>query len=90
MTKKDLLALVKEAETEYDEGVWNEENPLGYGNWTPKYKKLRQQIENEKIFYCPVCGRMVNYYDLENWCCNFDKDEYLCSECYEEGMGEDL
>lgn len=51
-------------------------------------KTLRS--EEAKIFRCADCGRLVGYWDLEAWVCDFDEDDYLCSECYEDSMGEDL
>ena len=46
--------------------------------------------EECKIFKCPECGRLLGYFDLEDWLCDFDNDEYICSECYELDLGDDL
>lgn len=62
--------------------------------YTERYKELFYSDESplraEKIFFCPDCGQMVAYYDLESWCCDFEEDDYICSLCYEDAMGEDL
>lgn len=103
-TKDIILALVKEVEEEekktvhvphyykrngkmlrrsYDDHIYTDRyNELFYSDKSP----LRAQ----KIFKCESCGKMVAYYDLEAWVCDFDKDEYICSICYEDEMGEDL
>jgi hypothetical protein len=46
----------------------------------------------EGLFRCQCCGRMVRYIDLERWCCDFSEgsEDYICSGCYEDGMGDDL
>lgn len=62
--------------------------------YTARYEELfyseASPLRSEKIFCCADCGQMVAYYDLEDWCCDFETDDYICSLCYEEGMGEDL
>ena len=67
----------------------------------PKYTKRYEELfydEDKKflrskeaqIFECECCGKMVGYWDLEAWVCDFEEDEYTCSLCYEDEMGEDL
>lgn len=55
-------------------------------------KKETLRSEAARIFKCEECGKMFGYWDLEEWCCNFDEKNghYLCMICYEDGMGEDL
>ena len=62
----------------------------GYTIFEPEHRKEYELVSNAKIFKCEGCGEMCSYFDLEDWCCDFEKEEYLCSCCYEEGMGEDL
>lgn len=65
--------------------------------YTERYKELfydkeKRGLRSEegKIFRCGCCGKMVGYFDLETWICDFEEDDYTCSICYEEGMGDDL
>ncbi len=60
--------------------------------YTARYKELffGSAIREKKVFRCEECGRMVNYFSLESWCCDFENGEYICSDCYESEMGEDL
>lgn len=46
--------------------------------------------DEAKVFQCVDCGEMVGYFELETWVCNFENNEYTCSGCYEDAMGEDL
>lgn len=62
---------------------------------TPRYKELFHSeaggIRGNKVFRCAECGEMVDYFDLESWCCDFEEEDGLvCSCCYEDGMGWDL
>ncbi len=60
---------------------------------TEKGKAIRNLLDNNLIFKCPCCGEMMAYTDLEYWLGSAENaaaDEVLCSECYEDGMGEDL
>ena len=48
-------------------------------------------IRGVKVFKCCECGEMVDYFQLEAWCCDFDhEDGCICDECYAEEMGDDL
>ena len=60
--------------------------------YTDRYHELFDLLESDEaeIFKCPDCGRMVGLFDLERWCCDFEKGGYICSCCYEDAMGEDL
>ena len=60
--------------------------------YSDRYHELMQILESKdaKVFKCEQCGEYHSYFDLENWLCDFEKDEYLCRLCYEEEMGEDL
>lgn len=52
-------------------------------------KLLRGEVG--KIFKCCECGKMCGYFDLECWSVDeLNGEELLCSECYENDMGEDL
>lgn len=64
---------------------------------TPKFEELfydRQKTglrsEDAKIFECGCCKKKVGYFGLESWACDFEADKYICSACYERGMGDDL
>ena len=64
-----------------------------YVIYTERYKELFYDIlrrDECKVFQCSECGEWVGYFDLESWCCDFEKGEFICSECYEEEMGDDL
>ena len=61
--------------------------------YTERYKELFYDIlrrDECKVFQCSECGEWVGYFDLESWCCDFEKGEFICSECYEEEMGDYL
>ena len=104
MTKKEVLALVKEMREEEKKtqrvphyykrnGKILERSYPDY-IYTERYKELfysdESPIRKANIFKCECCGEMVNYFELESWTCDFENDEYICSECYENEMGEDL
>lgn len=62
---------------------------------TALYEKLFHSeqggIRGVKVFQCRECGEMVDYFELETWCCDFYVPHgCLCSECYENDMGDDL
>lgn len=59
---------------------------------TERYKELfhGSAIRGEKVFCCEACKEKVDYFSLETWCCDFEKGKYICSDCYESEMGEDL
>lgn len=104
MTKNEVMALVaelkaEEKKTEYRPHLYKRNGIMVERSCpdiirTDRYNELfysdASPIRKANIFRCEDCGRMVNYFDLENWCCDFDTDDYICSECYENGMGEDL
>ena len=60
--------------------------------YTDRYNELfhGSAIRRHNIFKCCECGKMVHYFKLESWCCDFEEEDYICSSCYEEEMGEDL
>lgn len=48
-------------------------------------------IRGKKVFKCHHCGKMVDYFGLESWCCDFYvPNGCVCSDCYNNEMGEDL
>ncbi len=77
MTKNEVIALGRKLDT----------MPIGSKNWQKYYDIL--DSEKNRIFVCDECGEKCTYPELENWCCNFP-DHCICSECYENGIGEDL
>ena len=99
---KKVLALVEEMKaeeekTEYIPHYYKRNGQIlrrSYDDikYTPRYRELfyGDAIRGQKVFKCQECGEMVHYFALESWCCDFRKGEYLCAECYECGMGEDL
>lgn len=103
MTIEQVLALVEECEQEKAKtqvvphyykrnGVMHERSYPDY-IYTPRYKELFHDVLRREeccVFHCHVCGKMVGYFELESWCCDFEEGEYICSCCYEDGMGEDL
>ena len=60
--------------------------------YSDHYYELRKILNSEeaKVFKCEYCGEYYGYFDLENWVCDWEKDLYLCGECYESEYGEDL
>lgn len=60
--------------------------------YSDRYYELDKILRSEeaRVFKCAECGRMVTFFDLEVWDCDFEEDEYICSLCYEDIMGEDL
>ena len=60
--------------------------------YTDRYHELMKLIcsEEAKVFKCEECGEMCGWFDLETWCCDFEEGDFVCSFCYEEGMGDDL
>lgn len=61
--------------------------------YTERYKELffgNGGIRGVKVFKCAECGEMVDYFELESWCCDFENGSFICAECYENDMGEDL
>ena len=61
--------------------------------YTERYKELfygNGGIRGVKVFKCHVCGKMVDYFNLESWCCDFShKNGCLCSDCYDNEVGEE-
>lgn len=55
---------------------------------------IPKPLTDEAVFTCPECGEKVAFNDLEFW--NTDSfedllaDKIICSECYENEMGDDL
>lgn len=60
--------------------------------YTERYKELffGSVIRSKKVFRCAQCKQMVDYFSLESWACDFSTDDYICADCYESEMGEDL
>ena len=94
-TFAEVMAMVAEAKAEEEKRLYENENIVD----TKRYKELFFDKEEKtlrsneaKIFKCNECGEMVGYWDFEDWCCEFSKDNgyYICDCCYENGMGDDL
>lgn len=103
MTMEQVMALVEEYKAESEKTLRVPRYYMHNGTiversypgifYTERYKELFHDIlrrDECKVFQCSECGEWVGYFDLESWCCNFESGEYICSECYEEGMGDDL
>ena len=100
-----VLALVEEMQIEKAKGQWVPKYYKRHGQMvrrsyderveTERYHELLHSeqggIRGVKVFCCCKCGEMVDYFSLESWCCDFTREDgCVCSECYEEEMGEDL
>ena len=51
--------------------------------------------ENNAVFVCPHCGQRCTFHALEFWTGEdtleeLMADQVICSECYEDEMGDDL
>ena len=103
MTIEQVMALVAEYEMEAKKTQYVPHYYVRKGQivqrsypdtvYTERYKELFYDVlrrEECKVFQCSECGEYVGYFDLESWCCDFESGEYVCSVCYEEGMGDDL
>lgn len=100
MTIENVLELVKEFYTEKEKvqkvphyykrkGVMIERSYPDYV-YSERYYELLHVLSSEeaKIFKCSNCGEYFTYFELEHWICK--KDNYICSCCYEDAMGDDL
>lgn len=104
MTKEMILELVAEMEAEeaktqdiphyYKRNGQMLERSYPDHIYTERYKFLffsnESPLRTEKIFKSSESGEMLAYMDLEDWCCDFEKDYYISHYEYEEEMGEDL
>ena len=104
MKKTEILALAKTMEDEKKKTVkvphYYKRNgkmvERSYPDYveTDLYKFLayskESPLKTEKIFKSSISGKMLSYYELEKWVCDFEKDYYESSEEYEDRMGEDL
>lgn len=103
-TKNEIMELVNEYKTEdkktYTVPHFYKRNgkmvERSYPDYikTDRFKELfyndESPLRSAKIFTCECCKEKVAYFDLEAWTCDFETDEYICSECYENVMGDDL
>ena len=100
MTTKNVLALVAEMNEEEKKDVrvphyykyHGERRSYDIIIHTDRYNELSALLSSDetKVFQCAECGEMCNWFDLENWCCDFEAGYYICACCYEDAMGEDL
>ena len=104
LTKNEILALVEELAVEkaktqrvphyYKRNGKMVERSYPDYIYTERYKELFYSNESplftEKAFVDSKTGKAYAYFDLEVWCCDFEKDYYISSEEYENEMGEDL
>ena len=102
MTTENVLALVAEMNEEKKKDAWVPHYYEFRGEikrrffddiiHTDRYNELSALLDSDeaKVFKCEKCGEMCSWFDLENWCCDFETGYYICSRCYEDGMGEDL
>jgi len=49
----------------------------------PKINKMFNQTEEEKYYYCRVCGRKISKEEYEAF-------DGLCEECWEDEMTEEI
>lgn len=100
---KNVLVLVKEMKEEekktvrvphyYKRGGKMVERSYPDYVRTDRYNELfhgNGGIRGVNVFKCCECGKMVDYFALESWTCDFNRGEYVCSHCYEKEMGDDL
>ena len=103
MTMEQVMALVEEYKMEskktqrvphyYIRGGQVRERSYPDYVYTARYKELFYDIlrrDECKVFQCSECGKWVGYFDLEPWCCDFEKGEYICSCCYGKEWWDDL
>lgn len=81
MEYKELKEMAKDFISNEDKKPYDRKNQ--------KRLSVLKRKENN-VFECERCHKKVNFLDLEFWLCDFDKDSYVCSSCYEEDLGEDL
>ena len=102
-TKMEIVKMVEEYEAEAKKATYEPVYYKRHGEMvrrsydkkvdTERFNELFKELhysKEVKIFKCECCGKMVGYFELERWVCDFDEDHYICGHCYEEGMGEDL
>ena len=55
---------------------------------------IPEPLTDEAVFTCPECGEKVAFIDLEFWSSDSFEDlladKIICSQCYENEMGDDL
>ena len=104
MTKTEILTLVEEMKAEEKKTIavphyYKRNGKLlerSYPDfiYTERYKELffnyDSPIRTEKVFVDAETHKAYTYYELEWWLCDFEKDNYISSEEYEEEMGDDL
>ena len=102
MSVKEVLALVEELKREEEKVVFVPHYYKCKGEmkraqcdkaiYTERYGELMDILDGEdaKVFKCADCGEMCGWFDLETWCCDFEKGNYVCSCCYGNEMGEYL
>ena len=99
MTINEVLKLVKEREVEKAKTQrvphFYKRNGKMVERSYPDYIYTDRFIELNRIIaapenYCFQCEDCGNYFQLETWACDFEEGEYICSDCYEEEIGEDL
>ena len=100
MTTENVLALVAEMNEEEKKDMrvphyykcQGERRSYDIIIHTDRYNELSALLDSDeaKVFKCEECGEMCGWFDLENWCCDFEAGYYICCCCYEDAMGEDL
>ena len=91
-TVEEVLALAEEMEQPEVRQLIHYVGPRGgqHVKHSERWHEILNALYEDKIFRCAECGEMVSYAELEDWCCDFEEEDYICSCCYEDGMGEDL
>lgn len=58
------------------------------------FLNIPTELTDEAVFTCPECGEKVAFNDLEFWSTDSFEDlladKIICSQCYENEMGDDL
>lgn len=102
-TKADILALAAEYRYEsehrtyvpvyykrHGQMVRRQFDDVVYSERWHELGSLTSPLRTEHIFKSSESGKMLAYFDLELWLCDFDEDYYISKYEYEDAMGEDL
>ena len=85
MTVENVLALVAllEKEKKKDIGITYQGYSFEDVIHTDCYNETFDLLcsEEAKVFKCAECGKMLTWFDLDLWHCDFEKEYYICRNC---------